>query len=220
MFIINDVNLKNRPKRLLRAQPSKFQRVYGRENQRQAWSYFTYVPKEERFSKLTKFASADRFEKPSKDLDLPFKKSMAVSKPSDFEVEEPRGVRFGAERKSYNFGVCLPAPTASSSKFRQHDEYKPEGCLLGKKEVRQMTASQRLRQRELFVATSRLKDDVENFNNMFSKFEKPQEVGIEIIEAIQEMQMYKKDALKKVWGGSVTDFERAHWAEMLVPESI
>ena len=71
---------------------------YGRDLKSERFSYFTFTPKPQSLAKMTKFASADRFEKPDKDLDLPYKSKVAESKPSDFEVEEPKGLRFGKER--------------------------------------------------------------------------------------------------------------------------
>jgi hypothetical protein len=44
---------------------------------------------------LTKFTSTERFSKLSLDADLPYKKKLGSTKSSDFEKEEPRGVRFG-----------------------------------------------------------------------------------------------------------------------------
>ena len=86
LFVINQVNLINRPKRLLLASPSKFPKL-GNEHDRQAWSYFTYMPRQESLARNAKFNSADRFQKkPCMDSDLPYKKKLAEAHPvSDFE---------------------------------------------------------------------------------------------------------------------------------------
>ena len=121
----------------------------------------TFTPKEERFDKLTKFASTERFSKLCLDADLPYKKKLGTTKSSDFEIEKPKGVRFGKERTSVAF--LLPSSGLNSSK--QHYDYKPEGKLFGKVEVKNMQVDIKLSKKQLFKTTDRLKFDVKNVGN-------------------------------------------------------
>ena len=70
------------------------------------------------------------------------------------------------------------------------------------------------------MRTRSLRFEVEKINNKFAYYEKPQEVGKDIIDGVKEIQRLKQPKLKNIFKGTETDTERADWATMLVPESI
>lgn len=112
------------------AQPSKFQKVYGKEKEREAWSYFVFTPKQDQFDKMTRFGSADRFYHSTEER-FPYKKQLAVSKKSDFDEKEPKGVKFGKDRDS-NCEVSMLNQSVSAKEIPFNKDLKPQGCLLGK----------------------------------------------------------------------------------------
>ena len=67
--------------------------------------------------------------------------------------------------------------------------------------------------------TKKLKQNIGRVNTEYLISERPQEVAPEIIEGVIEMQMFRKEELKEIWNGLPIDYERANWAELLVPES-
>ena len=70
------------------------------------------------------------------------------------------------------------------------------------------------------MRTRSLRFEVEKINNKFAYYEKPQEVGKDIIDGVKEIQRLKQPKLKNIFKGTETDTECADWATMLVPESI
>ena len=61
--------------------------------------------------------------------------------------------------------------------------------------------------------------EVSNFNNAFAFYEKPINVGSEIIEGVIEVQKFNKTKVKDLFANTNTDGERANWADLLVPDS-
>jgi len=77
--------------------------------------------------------------------------------------------------------------SSSANVFKQHDDYKPEGNLLGKKDVSNIRGHIKLSSNQMLNSTGRLKYDVSNVDNKFAYFDKPQEIGKEIIEGIHDL---------------------------------
>ena len=70
------------------------------------------------------------------------------------------------------------------------------------------------------VATHRkatqLKEDVEE---LFNPRKIPEDVGVEIIDAVQEFQRLNPEKIKKLFAGSGMDPEKAEWADVLLSEA-
>lgn len=97
MFVVNQVSLKGKPKRILLSQKSKMRRKSIQKGEYFSETY--YVPPKESLARMAKFKSEKRFKEPSSEDKLLYKQKLAESKPSsDFEPKEPRGVKFGKER--------------------------------------------------------------------------------------------------------------------------
>lgn len=60
-FVINEINLVNRPKRLLKAKPRILSVVNNSKQIGGQYSQATFVPREDSLARFTKFAQAGRF---------------------------------------------------------------------------------------------------------------------------------------------------------------
>lgn len=61
-FVINEINLVNRPKRLLKAKPRILSVVNNNKQEGGQYSQATFVPREDSLARLAKFAQAGRFD--------------------------------------------------------------------------------------------------------------------------------------------------------------
>ena len=104
LFVINQVNLENRPKRLLVAQPTKLSAPAGSDSRTDDQNFYTVKENEGRLNQGGTFASKSRFEKLPKDVELPFHHKLGEVR-SEFRdasrSSPPRGVlSFGKPRES------------------------------------------------------------------------------------------------------------------------
>ena len=169
---------------------------------------------------MTKFSTSARFNSVSSEQLPPYKRQIATSKESDFDVKEPRGIKFGKDREPNTFVGGALFSSCSAKNIHLDSEFKPKGCLLGKRDVRKLVRRARIKTRHVHKESDRLMYDVTNMDNKWAYCEKPQEVDREIIEIVQDIQKFKSQKVKKMHAETGTDAERAGWADLLVPDSI
>ena len=124
---------------------------------------------------------------------------------------------FGKPKDTVGLGSLL-LPSASTGNSA-NENYKPAGVMVGRKDLNEMRKSSYFFKNKISDGCRQLKFDVNNFDNKFA-FEKPTEVSQEVIEAVIDLQRFHKDELKEICGDLNVDYERANWAELLVPDSI